>query len=147
MPILLSLLGIGKTIRAFLASLPREVWYAIAAVLVAWFLFHEIDARAYRRGVAVEKIKTDQAIDALKTTRASLTTALASIDDMNSAVEKLKSDGDARSSAAAKAMEDLRSDAQGAETKARALEASAAKGAPGGSCAASAAFNSTKDAL
>lgn len=147
MPILLSLLGIGKTIRAFLAKLPWQAYAASAAFMVAMLLWHTIDASAYKRGVAFEKVHTDQAIDALKTTRSSLTTALASIDDMNSAVEKLKSDGDARSSAAAKAMEDLRSAAQGAETKARALEASAAKGAPGGSCAASAAFNSTKDAL
>lgn len=136
-----------NTVMAFLKSLPREVWYAIAAVLVAWFLFHEIDARAYKRGVAVEKIKTDAAIDALKTTRTSLGTCLGSLDDQNKAIDTFKQEGIARSNAAEQAIQSLQKDAQGAETKARALEASAAKGAPTGSCAASAAFKAVASGL
>lgn len=77
----------------------------------------------------------------------SLHECLASIDDMNAAVTKLKADGDARQAMAVKAAEAARRDAEGAEAQARALEASAKGSGSGAACRASSAFMSAKDGL
>lgn len=45
------------TLRGWLAHVPREVWYALAAALLVWW----IDARAYDRGYASRTAEYEQA--------------------------------------------------------------------------------------
>jgi hypothetical protein len=80
-------------------------------------------------------------------TRQSLEQALSAIHDQNAAVDALKAESDARTSAAAAALHAAQERAQSAEATAWALEASAAKGAPAGSCKASAAYAAAKGEL
>lgn len=80
-------------------------------------------------------------------TRQSLDSCIGSLNDMNAAVGKLKTDADARAAATERAITEARRASEGAEAKARDLEASAAQTKPDGACRGSAAYLGMKDEL
>lgn len=119
----------------------------VVAFLVILLLIARGDARHFHRLYDAAESARQLEIAKHAITRQSLGTCIGSINDMNVAVEKLKADGDARQAAAVKASEDARKAAESAETRARALEASAAGSRPGGACRGSAAYETARSGL
>lgn len=140
---ILGLLGVWK----WLKSLPWQIYAAIGAVLLALFLWHSIDASAYKRGVADQKVLTDQAIAAHRITLTSLKTCRGAVATQNAAVDAMASETARRTTEAEKALKQAQAASVGAEKRAKALEASAGKAGAASACRGSSEFQAAKDGL
>lgn len=132
-------------------GLSTKITDIIAGVLIPVLLILLViayaDGRHYQKLYAAAESGRQLEIAKHAVTTQSLNTCIGSVNDMNTAVARLKADGDARQDAAAKAAEAARRDAEGAEAHARALEASAKGSGSGGACRGSAAYMSAKEGL
>lgn len=117
------------------------------AILGMLLVIARADARHYHKLYDAAESGRQVEIAKHAVTRASLDNCIGSLNDMNAAVEKLKSDGDARQAAAARASEAARKAAESAEARARALEASASVSRPDGACRASSAYEAARSGL
>src|SRR6478609_174353 len=66
MSILLSLLGFGKLVGAFLAKLPWQLYAAIAGVLLALFAWHSVYVSSFNKGYNVAWAHEQRTIAAVR---------------------------------------------------------------------------------
>jgi hypothetical protein len=151
MPLLLSLLGIGRMIKGVLSSLPWQVYAALGVILgllLGWHIIAVRERAAWNAGYNVGFNSGWQSQQPyLAAARRSVVNLQAGIDGQNKAIEAWRADGNARALAAASALEAAQKAAQSAQGAIKALEVSAGKSAPAGSCKASAAYLEEKEKL
>lgn len=118
-----------KTALGFLASLPWQAYAALAALIAALLLWHahtvaehKAAAANFNAGYNADFKRADARERVFRASIAELTAAL---DDQSAAVAKLATESDARTQAAAKALQAAQSAARASENTARALDASA----------------------
>jgi hypothetical protein len=133
---------------AFIAKHWKLLLSGLALAILGFMLLHaQSQARHWHKLADANKQGWQLEMAKHAVTRQSLTQCIGSIDDMNAAVERLKTDADKRQADAGKALDGARKAAEGAQDRARALEASAAQSRSGGSCEASAAYQAARGDL